>query len=264
MNYASTPNHYLGKPNFKESSIDLVEYFMYIFEFIWVSEAFDSYRPHIKERLEGMLEQVKSQYHNELPLEKQWWILILLVLRDLATHSQFSYSVHAINYVFHHLEEISVEELEDYANTINDSFSTEIMDYLSVRPLEMRTMQSDVYNQDIQMQFFLNKKETLLSIFQSFVEEKDIDKSYISKYASNPKEITQKYTTFWNLFFEIYTGFSLSVYDVQQEASPMKEKELEEILRQTNQVFLTSVLHKQKVIDALNEKLIQELKPLYL
>jgi hypothetical protein len=135
---------------------------------------------------------------------------------------------------------------------------------MSIRPLEIQKLGSDAYQNDYVLAYFLDRKDAFLQLFKTHLKENDIEKMYINQLSINDKKLNEQFTDFWNGYFEIFTGFSISMFDMVLN-SPQKTKEYrEQVLKEVNLVFLIASVKNNSKIDTLNKELSELLKALYL
>lgn len=244
-----TPINFLGKAPNHILPNDLLDYFLYTFEFAWTAPGFDAYRSNIKTHFEVNLKDLMGK-HAELTLGQQWWGLILIALKDFAIEREFSYASKTIDLLLSNLSQLKEPELEQYANEINSGIYDEILDSISIRPLELEILKSDAMNSDKMLKFFLENKDRFLKIFNKHLIQRDIDKDYLRQFLFNEKKVDNKFSSFWRVFFEIYVGYSMSVLQYSLNSSQAKKMTVKELINKTNLVFLlASVLSKGKIED---------------
>ncbi|PLS19653.1 hypothetical protein CVD28_04350 [Bacillus sp. M6-12] len=262
--YESKKIRFLGETPTHIEQEKVLDYFLYTFEFIWTAPAYDIYKDSIPVHFKNLLDELKARQEQPLTLGQEWWALVLLALKDLAEAEKYAYPTETIQFILNRIHTLTDSELEDYCNSINNAFYDEMPDVLSIRPLEVQKVHSDAYQNDFVLAYFLDKKEAFLNVFQKHMKEKDIEKMYINQLTVNKKEINEQFTDFWNTYFEIYTGFSISMYDMVSQ-HPQKTLEYrEQVLKEVNLVFLIASLKNNAKMDALNNQLTELVRPLYL
>ena len=262
--YESRKILFLGQTPTHIKKEQILDYFLYTFEFVWTAPTYEQHRDNIRGHFKGLLDEVKAKHEQELTIGQEWWSLVLLSLKDLAGAENFSYSTKTIQFLLDKITTLSNEELEDYANSINNIFYDEMPDVLSLRPLEVEVLRSDASKNDKFLAYFLDRREAFQSVFETMLEREDIEMMYMNELAVNEEGINEQFTDFWNTYFEIFTGFSISMFDVASQA-PQKDRAFrEQVLKEVNLVFLIASVKNNSKIDELNEKLCELLRPLYL
>lgn len=255
---------FLGKTPTHIHQEQILDYFLYTFEFVWTAPTYGQYRENIRGHFKGLIDEVKSKHEPELTIGQEWWSLVLLALKDLAGAENFSYSTKTIQFLLDKITSLSDEELEEYANAINNIFYDEMPDVLSLRPLEIEELRSDASKNDKFLAYFLERRDRIQSIFEDMLVREDIEMMYMNELAVNEHGVNEQFTDFWNTYFEIFTGFSISMFAMASQA-PQKDKAFrEQVLKEVNLVFLIASVKNNSKIDELNSKLCDMLRPLYL
>lgn len=261
--YETKKSCYLGKAPTHIEKDKLVEYFLYTFEFIWTSPAYEANKESILSRFKQRLSELRKKNESPLSLAHEWWALGLFALKDLVEFENRFFAVETIQYLLNRLHTLSEEELEDYINSLNNVLADEVPDVLSIRPLEIQPLQSDADQNDKVLAYFLESKEPFLSVFKKHLVQKDIESLYINQLAVNDKKMNYQFTNFWNSYFEIFVGFSLSMFDMVRHAPEFTAEKSEQLIKEINLVFLITSVKNREKIDRLNNELTELLKPLY-
>lgn len=262
--YETKKTLFLGKTPTHIHQEQILDYFLYTFEFVWTAPTYEQYRDNIRGHFKGLLDEVKAKHEEELTIGQEWWSLILLSLKDLAGAENFSYSTKTIQFLLDKITALSNEELEDYANSLNNVFYDEMPDILSLRPLEVEELRSDASQNDTLLSYFLDRREAFQDVFETMLVREDINMMYMNELSVNPDGINEQFTDFWNTYFEIFTGFSISMFDLTSQ-SPQKDKAYREnLLKEANLIFVIASVKNNRKINELNKKLCDLLRPLYL
>jgi hypothetical protein len=250
-----TPTHILREK--------LLDYFLYVFEINWCSPVYQEKQENVKAHFEKALNELKSQNH-ELSLGQEWWALVLFSLKDFAMFYRSPFSVQTIQFVLQRIYALQDEELEEYCNAIHYALNMELPEILAIRPLEIQVLQSDVYEEEPEVAFFLNKKEELKQIFSNQLKSTDIKKEYLQQFLMNDEEINLSFTDFWSSFLDVFIIYSLSMLYLMSESQFMFDDDIEELLKEVHLVFLTASIKKKSSIHKLNKELTEIIKPLYI
>ncbi|WCK56959.1 hypothetical protein PP175_27600 (plasmid) [Aneurinibacillus sp. Ricciae_BoGa-3] len=260
-NYQSVKIRFLGEAPQHIKEEDLLDYFLYTFEMVWVAPVFDGYRNKIRTHFEELLTKLRKR-HPHLSVQKQWWSLVLIALQDFAEKDSFPYAHQTIGKLLNSLDEMNEEELTDYCNDINHSFSNELPEVIGIRPSEVENLQSDSYQNDYPLAYLLDRKDKFITLFAQHLEQKDIKPLFIGRVTV--KEINrEKFTDFWKTYFDIFVGYSLSMLEMMNQSTTVTEEEIQSFVRQSNMVFLINSVKNVSKIDKLNSDITQSLMPLY-
>jgi hypothetical protein len=261
--YESRENRYIGLTPTHVPQEQLLDYFLYSFEFVWTAPVFDTYKHSIRGHFKGLLEELKGRQEKPFTIGQEWWSLVLLALKDLAHTEKYSFSTETIQFLLNSVHTLTDVELEDYANSINNIFFAEMPDVMSLRPLEISPLSSDASKNDHVIAYFLEHKDAFLEVFTRILTEADIEKMYINELTMNEDGISEAFTTFWNVYYEIFTGFSISMFDMVKQTPENEKAYREQVLREVNLVFLIASVKNNTKIDKLNDELTKLILPLY-
>lgn len=262
--YESKKSRFLGDTPTHISKGQLFDYFLYTFEFLWTSPTYDTYKESISVHFKRRLDALKDKQEKPLTIGQEWWALVFFALKDLAESERYAYSTETIQFIINRIHILSDDELENYANSINDVLYDEVPDILVIRPLEVEKLNSDAYQKGKVLAYFLERKEEFLLTFKKHLEEKDIEKMYINQLALNDKAINEPFTDLWRSYFEMFTGYSIAMFDMVLKLPQQTEEFKEQLLKEVNLVFLIASVKNSSKIDAINSELTELLRPLYL
>lgn len=193
---------------------ELVRYFLYAFEFSWCGKVFESIRDNIESFYSQQLQDIKSKVLHPLLIQQEWWALVLIALKELSTSEKLRYAQETIQFLLNHLDILSEEELMRMANSINDVFFEQMPDALYLRPLVMKSLHSDAPELDKSLSYFLNHKERFLSMIQQVLEQSDVESNYVNQMTLKDKSISEQYSDFWGVYFELFTEFGSAMYEM--------------------------------------------------
>ncbi|MDF2879538.1 MAG: hypothetical protein K0R54_95 [Clostridiaceae bacterium] len=262
--YKDYNSNFLGEaPKYKEEK-DILNYFLYVFEFNWTLPAFEQYQANIREHFEFELNKILNT-NKELSNEKQWWGLILIALRDISIEAEFHYAVEIINKIFKSIKITSEDSLKESANKINSALFSEIPDVLWIRPLELVALNSDALTNDNAMNYLLENTEAIKKIFTKNLTQKDVNMEYMNNLLINGKKFDLKYADFWSIYFEVFILYFISIYDFLQYSDKLNHKEqiehIAELLKKTNLVFFVASIKNKIKIDKVNNEVTELVVP---
>ncbi len=258
VSYTIARKRLLGTPPKHIETEDLVDYFVYAFELSWACPVFEKSRHEIKSIFKKKLDSLLAE-HN-LPIEKQWWALMLSALSDIAENKDFFYAKETISRLFKRIEHISCEQLEEYINDINIAFSGETSNYLALRPMAMESLASDMIEEDSGLKFFLDNKNRFITILTSNLIQKDIEKEYLSQFFLLDDKAIRKYANIWDMVFELYIGHFLSMCYTKEDVNT-NESGFEDFVKQTNIAFFSNLVKNKLKIEKLNNELTSVILP---
>lgn len=245
---------YLGETPTNINKENFMNYFLYVYEFNWTSECFSKIQD-IELFFTKKLDELEEKLECELSVEKKWWALTLLSLNEYAKYDELIYSLNVIESIFNKFKILSVQEIELYVNLINSSQYGELPEVLSVRPLAIRDINSNITHGDKEFERMLDNSDRFIKIFKKNLLQRDIFKDYLSQILVNKRKTNKEFTGFWESYFEIYLGFILTLTDMLD--APIKEisKNYREDILGISSVFLISSIENKEKIDKLNEEL---------
>lgn len=262
--YQSQKNRFIGiaPTNIKEE--DLMDYFLYIFEFVWSSPIFDEHRGDLGKYFEKHLAEITEKNVN-LSFQKKWWALVLIALRDISDAEDFLFSIETINFILKSIQSLKEEELEEYANNINHTLYEQMPDVLAIRPLELDTLKSDAVKDDDVLMYLLGKEAQIVKIISKSLKQKDINIDYLCEVLLNNKKITSKFSTFWRAYYESFIGYSLSIFSILSDniETVRGQAQIVEALKQSNLMFFTSSIFEKEKAEKVNNEIFNVLKSFY-
>lgn len=261
--YVIKQRKFLGEAPKHIDESNLLDYFLYVFEFTWTAEAFQNKKENIKNYFEEKLNNLLKE--NKISKEVQWWALVLFALRDLTEHLRYYYAVETINMLLNKISNLTEKELEYYCNDINNALDDEMCDILAIRPVEIKNLSSDAMENDILLSFLINNKDEFVKIFKKHLIQRDIDMTYIKEFMIIEYKTLRKFSDFWNMYYEIFLGYFLSVSDYVDDyirKNIHRDANIEQMLQQINTeqaikkinlaFFIASIKNKPK-IDVVNK-----------
>lgn len=254
FNYESKDTGYLGKTPKHISKEQIFDYFIYTFEYMWSAPAFNVYGNNVVVHYKALLESLKSNH--ELTIGQQWWALVFFALKDLSEDAELTYAKETILFVINRIHTLSNEELEHYANIINDGLSEQVYDVMTVRPLELSNLESQSIGTDVFMDTLLKNKDAFINIFKENLVIDDIDMMYLNRILVNDKKINEQFSDFWSTFNEMYMGLVVAMKDIYGKSHPESEGLRDEHLQDLNLTILLLALKNHSKIDQVKNQLL--------
>lgn len=251
----------LGKAPTHVPEEELISYFLYAFEFAWNSPAFETRKNQLAPYFIQEAQSLVPAY-DQLSLSKKWWLYVMIALRDITHDNDIKFGKETILYVIRQIERLSEEELELYVNDMQNAFYEEVPDILVIRPLELERLQNSILDEDPYLGFFLEQKEPILKVMKKYLKQKDVDKEYINHLTLNDKTILAKYTDFWNVYFEIFTNFFLSMYDFQMPYEKEDGVEEKDVVEEMIMIFFIASVNSKTKIEELTSELLEVILPI--
>lgn len=235
----------------------LLDYFIYTFEHNWFFPTFDAYRSKIDVHFKSQLNDLRA--NQELTLGQEWWSLVLFALKDLAEGENLSYATETIQFLINRIHTLSEEELEEYANSINSSFSEQMPSTLSIRPREVINLESDAKKNYVAFNQLIKKKEVVIELLKENLETSDIAEGF-NKHSYQTQINTDE---IWSVFFDYYMESLLSMHIILTEDYVEDEKELENLLYLCHSSFLTEAIIDSSKINNLCKALSNIVRPIF-
>ncbi len=209
----STP-HLVLKSSGEGFKDDLLNYFLYIYELSLTVDTFREVR-NIKKFLCNEVEGVIRKYNLNIKcLCRYWWLLGFVMLKKISAANTAYYAEGVINNIIAEINQLSIQELQDYANDINLALLNGTNECLSIRPLEAEKLGAVITDTEEMLRILLDNKVSLIKLFKKHLHQKDIRQEAYKAALPCDRRITMKYTTFWDSFFEIFVGYFTSLnYD---------------------------------------------------
>lgn len=251
----------IGKAPTHIESEQLLDYFLYVFEFSWSSLVFDEKKDAL---VEFFTEQAKVWHPNyeEHSIEKRWWLYVLLALNEITEDQKVEYGKLTVQNLIKKLPTLSGDLLEKQVNEIQHAFYDEIPDILTVRPLELRTLENTTLEHDRYLPFFVDNKDHFVNLFKKHLRQKDISKEYFERFIMSSRKRLRQFSTYWDGYYEIFITYFISLYDFRmpQEIED-KEEEYDLLLEMVILFLVASVMDKPKIED-LADEMTEKLKEL--
>jgi len=226
---------------------DLLDYFLYVFEFSWNNVAHESKKSQLRKHFETESIKFVSDIH-ALPKEKLWWLYVLIALKDIAETDEVEYGKATILHFLNKIEKLSEEQLVEYANEIQHGFYYELPESLVIRPLELVALGNKMAEEDPYLKFFFEKKEEMIKALTKHLRQKDVDSGYFNNITLNDRKLTRKFSSFWDTYYEIFLNYFLSMYDFQMIQTEIDESEEHDVLREMLFIFfIASIENKLKI-----------------
>jgi len=251
----------LGKAPSHIEKENLLSYFLYVFEFSW-NNPFHSSK---KEKLREYFAQEALRYANveKEQAEKLWWLYILIAMRDMSKHYGYFFGYETIKHILQKFPNLSEENLEMDCNDIHYALMDRGEFIFMPRPLELQALQSTFLKTDPLLSFLLAKKEVVVKVFLKRLRQKDIDSSFIQKLTLGDKSLIRQFSSFWNVYFELFVHVFLEIYMQQMENEEFHEvvkKRKREVIKNIVLVFcIKSILTKERI-----EKVIHDVSEILL
>lgn len=261
INNPEKKEKFLGETPKNINEENLLNYFLYVYEFNWSSPVFENNRNNIEEFFRASLKQVEEKLSNQIDVNKKWWVLNLIALREYAKHENLHYSLNVINSLLSKIDKLTLLELEEYTNLIQSSYVKEIFDIFTVRPLVMKTLGSSVLDEDIELNKMLDNSDKFIRIFKKHLLQKDINKKYIDEILINKKCVTKEFCGFWDKYFELYCGIVLELVDLFAISTNEVKCNQKDRIRDLSEIFLKTTVLKEDKIKKLNDDLVEVLYP---
>lgn len=237
----------IGKAPTHIEKEDLLDYFLYAFEFSWNSPIFEDRKSKLDEVFKNKAESLFPDYES-FSVERTWWLYVLIGLQEITYHQELEFGKETVDYLLKRFTALSEEALEQQINEIQHAFYDEIPDILLVRPLELKALQNSTIEHDKYLPFFIENHERMVKVIQKHLNQKDIDKDYFERFTMTNKKRLRKFSSFWNGYYEIFTNYFLSIYNFQMPLEPQEIEEELELIEEMIILFLVaSVVNKPKI-----------------
>lgn len=211
----------LGKAPSHIKKEDLLSYFLYVFEFSWNNPFYSSK----KEKLREYFAQETLRYSNveKEQVERLWWLYILIAMRDMSKYYGYFFGYETIKHILRRFPYLSKEDLEMDCNDVHYALMDREEIIFIPRPLELQALQSAFLKTDPLLGFLLKKKEEVIHAFSKHLRQKDIDSSFIQKVTLGDKRLIRQFSSFWNVYFELFIHGFLEFYIPQMENKSFRE-----------------------------------------
>lgn len=243
----------IGKaPNHIEQT-DLLDYFLYVFEFSWNTPIFEERKENLPQYFTEMAKQHYPDYET-FSLAKQWWLYILIGMHDIAKDQETHYGIATVEHIIKKLPVMSESLLERQVNEVQHAFYDEIPDLLLVRPLELENLQNSTIKHDNHLPFFIQNKERFIAIFEKHLRQKDINREYFERFTMTSRKRLRKFSSFWEGYYEIFINYFVTLYDFRMPLEmESKEEEFDLLEEMTIQFLVASVNTKPRIEDAVDD-----------
>lgn len=232
---------------------DLLDYFLYVFEFSWNNVAHESKKEKLKEHFQTESLKYVADI-DALTNAKLWWLYVLIALKDIAEEEEIEFGKETVLYFIHKLEKLTESQLEEYANEIQHGFYYELPEALVIRPLALVELGNKTAEKDPYLQFFFERKETIIKTLTKHLRQKDVDNAYFNSITLNNRKLTRKFSSFWDTYYEIFLNYFLSMYDFQMIQTELDESEEHDVLREMLFIFfVASIENKLKIEQLVDE-----------
>jgi hypothetical protein len=253
MTLQKTGMRLIGKAPTHIDESDLLDYFLYVFEFSWNCPVFEEKKATLDEYF---IERAKSFYpdYESFSLSKQWWLYILIAMKDVTEDQQLKYGITTVDYLISRLPVVSERMLEDQINEIQNAFYDEIPDVMLVRPMELEVLENSTIQHDMHLPFFIENKEHFVKVFEKHLRQKDIDKEYFERFTMTNTKRLRKFSTFWEGYYEIFINYFISLYDFRMPQEMESIEEEYDLLEELVTLFLVaSIINKPKIEEVVDE-----------
>lgn len=243
----------IGKAPTHIEKNELLDYFLYVFEFSWNSPVFDEKKGILDKHF---METAKSFYpeYESFSLAKQWWLYVLIAMKEITEDEQLKYGIATVDYLLSRLGVLSENTLESQINEVQHAFYDEIPDVLLVRPLELEVLENSTIEHDVHLPFFVKNKDRFVHVFEKHLRQKDIDKEYFERFTMTNTKRLRKFSTFWEGYYEIFINYFVSLYDFRMPQEMDSIEEEYDLLEELVILFLVaSVINKPKIEEVVDE-----------
>lgn len=242
---------FLGEAPEKVEKEDLLDYFLYVFEFSWTMDVYKDKKDHIKDFFTNTANQLFPQFH-EFPVSKMWWSYALIAMREMTEYEGMVFGNKTVNYLIKKIPMYSNKLLTRQINELQLAFYHQVPEHLLIRPLECPNLDCDFEMYNVHYPFFLQNKKTLIKIFEKNLRQKDVDKHYLSRFSKESMKRLRQFSTFWNGYYELFVLYFVYLYHYQMmQAEYMDEKDFreEELVEEMVILFLTSSISSQERVE---------------
>ena len=236
------------------SDDNILNLFLYTFEYNWISDFFSDIQD-IPAYFKNELNDIESRFPN-LSVSKKWWGLNLYSLLNYSKYYKMEYLLEVTQSIYRKLDLFDEKELCEISNLIINALYFDISDMFMVRPLMVDVLKATTVDSGNVRELFIENKAEFIKIFQKHLKKKDILKEYIDSALILPKKITKEYINFWDSYFELYMIFFIysHISTGEDDINDLKSKRFEKIYN--NSIgFLTASIEDFGKIDGLNNEL---------
>lgn len=236
------------------SDDNILNLFLYTFEYNWISDFFSDIKD-IPAYFKNELNDIESRFPN-LSVSKKWWGLNLYSLLNYSKYYKMEYLLEVTQSIYRKLDLFDEKELCEISNLIINALYFDISDMFMVRPLMVDVLKATTVDSGNVRELFIKNKAEFIKIFQKHLKKKDILKEYIDSALILPKKITKEYINFWDSYFELYMIFFIysHISTGEDDINDLKSKRFEKIYN--NSIgFLTASIEDFGKIDGLNNEL---------
>ncbi|WPS85373.1 hypothetical protein SMD22_01725 (plasmid) [Brevibacillus halotolerans] len=253
-----TSNHevdfLLGQAPKHIEKADILPFFVYAYEFTWTLPMFIEKKDRMLTYLQEEIER-ESIDINDLSTERRWWLFVLIAMREIAKYHSAEFAMQTVQYVLSRIMHIPEQSLLHYANIIQSVMIREIPDVLIIRPLELQTVKSVFEYTDELVQFLLAKKNDFLKVIKKHLIQRDLQKEYLDGILIKDRNIMRKFSNMWNVYFEVFIQFFVSVYDYRLSPEKMGAEDLDKAINELILIFLIASVENKEKIDNLHSEL---------
>lgn len=243
----------IGKAPAHVDKSDLLDYFLYVFEFSWSSVVFEE----MKSSLGNFFaDKAKEWYpgYESFSLERQWWLYTLIAMHEITKHEQLKFGEMTVEFLLSRLSDMPESLLEAQVNEVQHSFYDEVPDVLLVRPLEIEKLHNSTIDHDLYLPFFIVNKDRFVKVFEKHLRQKDMNKEYMERFTFTSKRHSRKFSTYWEGYYEMFINYFIALYDFRMpEEMESMEEEYDLLQELLILFFVGSVQSKPKIEDVVDE-----------
>lgn len=240
---------------------DYLDYLIYTFEF-----SIRSFRGENVEELREKIIETRDEIcpnFEELSEAKQWWVYVLVLQWWLMKEERAHFAVQVIQSLLSSLPHISDEEAEKRMNFLQQAVYFEFDKALIIRPVELKALGNELYREDVRVEAFLKTQESMTKRLSEFLEVDDILEDYLLELSFADKELWNKFSSFWDAFYEVVMNYYLYSYELTVSVSEndlLNDKDAYDYLDDLMYLFTMSIIKDTNKIEETHEIIMDELQ----